>query len=69
MRKELPAARYCMTVRNRPGELVKLTKLLSEAGMNVRDLRVANLGRKAEIQFATEPECVLPARLRASRIG
>lgn len=46
-------ARYHLVVKNRPGELAKLTKLLSDAGMYVSGLRIANLGDKASIQFAT----------------
>jgi hypothetical protein len=52
------AKSYSLVVRNRPGELAKLTKLLTDAGMNVCDLRVANFGEKAAISFAvsgTEP--------------
>lgn len=45
-------ARYNIVVKNRPGELAKLTKLLSDAGMNVTGLRIANLGDKSSIQFA-----------------
>ena len=40
-------ARYRIVVKNRPGELAKLTKLLSDAGMYVSGLRIANLGDKA----------------------
>lgn len=50
-------ARYSIVVKNRPGELAKLTKLLSDAGMNVSGLRIANLGDKSSIQFATPQEC------------
>lgn len=52
-------ARYNIVVKNRPGELAKLTKLLSDAGLNVSGLRIANLGDKSSIQFATPGE---PAR-------
>ena len=45
-------ARYNIVVKNKPGELAKVTKLLSDAGMNVSSLRIANLGHKASIQFA-----------------
>lgn len=47
-------ARYSIVVKNKPGELAKLTKLLSEAGMNVRSLMIANLGDRASIRFAAE---------------
>lgn len=50
------ASRYSIVVKNRPGELAKLTKLLSDAGMNVSGLRIANLGDKSSIQFATPRE-------------
>lgn len=46
-------ARYNIVVKNKPGELAKLTKLLSEAGMNVCSLMIANLGDRASIRFAT----------------
>lgn len=52
-------ARYSIVVKNRPGELAKLTKLLSDAGVNVGGLMIANLGDKASIQFATRRECGL----------
>lgn len=47
------SASYNIVVRNRPGELAKLTKLLSDAGINVTGLRIANLGDKASIEFRT----------------
>lgn len=50
-------ARYNIVVKNRPGELAKLTKLLSDAGMNVSGLRIANLGDKASIQFVMPRRC------------
>lgn len=50
-------ARYSIVVKNRPGELAKLTKLLSDAGMNVSGLRIANLGDKASIQFTMPRKC------------
>ncbi len=52
------AARYNIVVKNRPGELAKLTRLLADAGLNVSGLRIANLGDKSSIQFAAprEPE-------------
>ncbi len=49
-------ARYNIVVKNRPGELAKLTKLLSDAGMNVSGLMIANLGDKSSIQFAAPRE-------------
>lgn len=51
------AARYSIVVKNRPGELAKLTKLLADAGMNVSGLRIANLGDKASIQFVMPRKC------------
>ena len=60
--------RYTMTVKNRPGEFVKLTKRLTDAGVNVSGLRVASLGDTASIQFSTSGGCVLPAPLRGCRI-
>lgn len=55
--------RYNIVVRNRPGELAKLTKLLSEVGVNVCSLMIANIGDKASIQFSTAEERDLPERL------
>ena len=52
--RQMNTARYNIVVKNRPGELAKVTKLLSDAGMNVNSLRIANLGDKASIQFATQ---------------
>lgn len=49
------AARYNIVVKNKPGELAKLTRLLSDAGMNVCSLMIANLGDRASIRFATAP--------------
>lgn len=49
------AARYNIVVKNKPGELAKLTKLLSDQGMNVCSLMIANLGDRASIRFATAP--------------
>ena len=57
-------ARYSIVVKNKPGELAKLTKLLSDAGMNVSGLRIANLGDKSSIQFAMTRRC---GRRRALR--
>jgi len=45
-------ARYNIVVKNRPGELAKLTKLLSDAGVNVSGLMIANLGDRSSIRFA-----------------
>ncbi len=57
-------SRYSIVVKNRPGELAKLTKLLSDAGMNVSGLRITNLGDKSSIQFATPRDCGLKQVLR-----
>ena len=55
--------RYNIVVKNKPGELAKLTKLLSDIGVNVCSLMVANIGDKASIQFSTAEEGDLPERL------
>jgi len=68
MPEERTATRYNLVVKNSPGQLVKLTKVLTDAGVNVTALRVANLGDKASIQFSTPRECVLPKGLRRARI-
>ena len=55
--------RYNIVVKNKPGELAKLTKLLSDVGVNVCSLMVANIGDKASIQFSTPQEDDLPEQL------
>jgi acetolactate synthase small subunit len=55
--------RYNIVVKNKPGELAKLTKLLSDIGVNVCSLMVANIGDMASIQFSTAEERELPERL------
>ena len=59
-------ARYSIVVKNKPGELAKLTKLLSDAGMNVSGLRIANLGDKASIQFAMPRKSCRRQNLRSA---
>lgn len=54
---------YNIVVKNQPGELAKLTKLLSEIGVNVCSLAVASIGDRASIQFSTPREDDLPERL------
>ena len=58
--------RYNIVVKNKPGELAKLTKLLSDVGVNVSFLAVASLGDQASIQFSTPEEEELPQRLLRS---
>ena len=60
--------RYNIVVKNKPGELAKLTKLLSDVGVNVCSLMVANIGDKASIQFSTPQEDDLPEELWKSSI-
>ena len=55
--------RYNLVVRNKPGELAKLTKLLSEEGVNLCSLMVANGGDKASIQFSLPQESAVLERL------
>lgn len=55
--------RYNIVVKNRPGELAKLTKLLADVGVSVCSLMVASIGDKASIQFSTPQEDDLPERL------
>lgn len=57
------SALYNIVVKNKPGELAKLTKLLSEVGVNLASLMVASIGDKASIQFSTPEEGDLPERL------
>lgn len=58
------AKQFSLVVRNRPGELAKLTKFLSDEMINVSALQVANLGTRASIQFETRTECNLRKQLR-----
>jgi hypothetical protein len=60
--------RYNLVVKNKPGELAKLTKLLSEKGVNLSSLIVANIGDMASIQFSTPQEDALPAELWESAL-
>ena len=69
MLQERTATRYHLVMKNRPGELVKLTKFLSDAGVNVSTLRIANLGDEASIQFSTSKECALPPKFQKIRIA
>lgn len=55
--------RYNIVVKNQPGELAKLTKLLSDVGVSVCSLAVASIGDQASIQFSTPREDDLPERL------
>ena len=59
---------YNLVVKNRPGELVKLTKLLTDANVTVSGLRVADLGDKASIQFSAPKGCALPPGFRKASI-
>ena len=63
------AANYNLVMKNRPGELAKLTKFLSDAGVNVSTLRIARLGGTTSVQFSTATECALPAKFRKSLVG
>jgi len=66
--QQTKTARYSIVVKNRPGELAKLTKLLSDAGMYVSGLRVANLGDKAAIQFLMPRKCGRRQQLRRAGV-
>jgi hypothetical protein len=59
---------YRLLVKNKAGELAKVTKCLSDAGVNVSGLLVANLGDEAAIQFSIPKDSVLPPALRGLRI-
>lgn len=54
---------FSVVVKNKPGELAKLTKLLAEEGVSLSSLTIANLGDKASIQFSTPQESELPEKL------
>lgn len=60
---QLKGSRYHLIVKNQPGELAKLTRLLADAGVSVTSLTVASVGDKSAIQF-TAPRYSEP-RLRA----
>jgi hypothetical protein len=68
MPAEKTTTRYSIMMKNRPGEFVKLTKRLTDAGVNIDGLRVANLGDTASIQFSTVGDCALPPDLRKTLI-
>lgn len=68
MIQETEPKRYSLVVRNRPGELVKLTRLLSDAGISVCAMRVANLGRKAAIQFTMPRGSAVPRGLNPAEV-
>lgn len=57
------AADWTLEVPNRPGELAKVTKALSDAGLSVTALRVANWGDRASIRFRAPGLSLLPKRL------
>lgn len=59
------ATRYDVTVRNRPGELARVTELLAKAGVEVLHLAVASVGDVAEIRFTTHHDPGLVDRLRS----
>ncbi len=58
---------YDLLVDNRPGELAKVTKFLSDEDLGVRSLQVTDLGKQASIRFTTDRDCALPRRLRKAR--
>ena len=60
----LKPARYSIVVRNKPGELAKVTRLLSASGLSVSALKVASAGGKASIQFCAQQEAGMRERLR-----
>jgi acetolactate synthase small subunit len=62
------ATRYNIVVKNKPGELAKLTKLLTDVGVNVSSLIVANIGDMASIQFSTAEEDDIPEHLWKSAL-
>lgn len=55
---------YNILVKNKPGELAKLTKFLSDANMNVSGLQVTNLGGEASIKFSTHRGLNIQEKLR-----
>jgi hypothetical protein len=67
MTHDTTETRFSLIMKNRPGELVKLTRFLSEAGVNVSTLRIASLGDNASIEFSTTKKCALPARFLKAR--
>lgn len=69
MDKDEAATQHHLVMKNKPGELLKLTRFLSDSGLRVSALRVASLGETASIRFSTPGPCVLPRSIRAARIG
>lgn len=60
---------YSIVVRNRPGELAKLTKFLLERSVAVRELSVGNSGSSTAIWFSAPRGCDLSDGLRKSGFG
>ena len=60
--------RYSIFVKNKPGELAKLTKLLADASLKVSNLLIASLGPKASIQFSAPGGNGLQDALRKNRL-
>lgn len=56
--------RYSLWVKNRPGELAKLTRFLADAGVSVSGLRVSSLGERSYIEFGAPRDSGLREGLR-----
>jgi hypothetical protein len=49
---EKKSTRYVLQMDNRPGELMKLMRVLALAGVDIRGIKVASLGDIASIEFS-----------------
>ncbi|MBI3299882.1 MAG: ACT domain-containing protein [Elusimicrobia bacterium] len=61
-----PTTRFSIEVKSKPGQLAKLTKYLSDSGLNVDGLAVSSFGDRAEIRFSAPLSSGLPEGLRKS---
>ena len=50
--KERKSTRYVLRMDNRPGELMKLMRILADEGVDLRGIKVASVGDIASIEFS-----------------
>jgi hypothetical protein len=63
---EAEQTRYSIIVKNKPGQLAEVTKVLSDAGVRVSGLQVDNLGSNASIRFCAPSRYDLTEEFRKS---
>lgn len=49
---ERKSTRYVLQMNNRPGELMKLMRILAVEGVDLRAIKVASVGATASIEFS-----------------